>query len=156
MRVVNDMFKANNLPTLKVPVVPQSDQLISKLTEAMESSTRKSTQPQQAQEMDIQVNQTPQTQEEQSTTTATAETAPTTTATTTTATDKTTATSTTATTSVVAAEVEKHTPETSRCRRRHGKRRSLTKITGRDIDLKIYTPRSRGWPETPLRKNSLH
>lgn len=51
----------------------------------------------------------------------------------------------------------KATSETSKCSRRREEKRgkSLTKVTGTDIGLKIYTPKSRGWAETPLRKNSL-
>lgn len=34
-------------------------------------------------------------------------------------------------------------------------RKSLSRITGTDIGLKIYTTKTRGWVEVPMRKNSL-
>lgn len=34
-------------------------------------------------------------------------------------------------------------------------RKSLSTTTGTDIGLKIYTTKSRGWAEVPMRKNSL-
>lgn len=43
-KVMNVMFKANNLPTLKIPVVPQSNIIIAKVTEAMENNAAKTSQ----------------------------------------------------------------------------------------------------------------
>lgn len=46
--------------------------------------------------------------------------------------------------------------EPVKCKKQERKqRKSLTRINGVDIGLNIYTPRSKGWAEVPLRKNSL-
>lgn len=34
-------------------------------------------------------------------------------------------------------------------------RKSLSRITGKDIGLTIYTSKSKGWPEFPMRKQAL-
>ena len=44
-KTVNLMFAANNLPPLKVPFVPKSELLITKLTEAINNSTKAAAQP---------------------------------------------------------------------------------------------------------------
>lgn len=46
-KVLNKMYKANNLPALKVPVVPQSDKVIAKMTEAMNLSSKQDHQTEQ-------------------------------------------------------------------------------------------------------------
>ena len=43
-KVVSEMFKVNNLPQINIPVVPQSDSVIAKITEIMER-TKGTTQP---------------------------------------------------------------------------------------------------------------
>lgn len=58
-KVVNEMFKANNLPTLKVPAAPQSE-IITKLTKEMERNSRSAVQPQQEQQIQYQMQQTTQ------------------------------------------------------------------------------------------------
>lgn len=53
-------------------------------------------------------------------------------------------------------EAEKQTPGQSKWKRHQEKRRkSLTKTVGTDTGLKVYTPKSKGWAEVPLRNNSL-
>lgn len=122
-KVGNEMFKANNLPPPKVPATPQSNLIIAKVTEAMESSTKRTTQ--QAEQQRQQASQPEQTQGRQ------AEVA-------------------------METDTEKQTPEQAKCKRHHDKRRKpLSKIAGTERGLKIYTTKSRGWAEAPLRKNSL-
>lgn len=46
-KVLHKTYKANNLPALKVPVVPQSDKVIAKMTEAMNLSSKQDHQTEQ-------------------------------------------------------------------------------------------------------------
>ena len=138
--IVNQLFKANSLPEIIIPFVPQSDKFIIKLNEAMNASTTGASQPApqqaapaQAQAVQAQVTQrkaeqlgqpTPQTSQGKQAEAA------------------------------MEVEANQQTNE-HKCKKQERKRKSLTKITGKDIGLKIYTNKSKGWPETPIRKQTL-
>lgn len=121
-KVVNEMFQANKLPTIKVPVAPQSSNIIAKLTEALEPTTSTTEQPQQPEHTE---------QEQQATQAETSQ--------------------------GKAMETEQSTSEREqvKCKKRGERKKSITRITGRDVGLKIFTTKSKGWAEKPLRKNTL-
>ena len=129
-KTVNIMFAANNLPPLKVPFVPNSELLITKLTDAMNNSTGGvKTQPTSRQDQQetaqAQASAVEQIQEHQ-----------------------------------IESEMETDAGKRSeqhRCKKqeRKEKRKSLTKIKGTEVGLQILTAKSTGWPEVPPRKQSL-
>ena len=128
-KTVNLMFEANNLPPLKVPFVPKSELLITKLTDAMNSSTKTATQP-----------KTTRAQEEQAQAQAT----------------QMEITLETQTESELETDTERKI-QRKKCKKqeRRNKQKSQTKTKGTEVGLKIITAKSKGWPEVPLRKESL-
>ena len=130
-KAVNEFFKANNLPTLKVPIVPQSSLFLAKLTEEMERNIKRSDQPEEAQQTEQPPQQAPQDKQHSQYHDG----------------------------SATETETEKQTSGAGsgavRCKKQEKKRKTMTKITGTDIGLKVHTPRSKGWVETPLRKQAL-
>lgn len=125
-KALNEMFKANNLLVVKVPTVPQKH---TKFTEAMNNSTNESTPPQPIQTQQTeQCQQAPQASEIEQPQGKRME-------------------------SEAETEKSNQTPEHSKCKKQN--KRSLSKVLGTEIGLRIYTTKKRGWAEVPLRQNSL-
>lgn len=133
----NNLMKAHNLPTLNIQEDPPSLDIITKIAaeESMKTSTSTAANVQ-AENMDtgacepVLLQQQPpeQQQTEQQET------------------------------SLVPSEKQAQEQAVKPKHQKHTDRRqrkSLSRITGTDIGLKIYTTRNKGWVEVPLRKNSL-
>ncbi len=136
-REVNKMFKANNLPELKVPDAPPSDLILAKMTQLMTPGAQTEAQQHQKQQHQTQQRQGQnQTQHQQKQQQQQLE----------------------EETNMEIADKQIQEQATKPKQSKHHERRnrkSLSRVTGSDIGLKILTTKSKGWVETPMRKNAL-
>lgn len=143
-RVLNNLFTDNNLPTIKISETPNSLLILKKLEEGsnanihgIEQQQLRQTQQQQQGQTQQQQKQVPHQQQKQQETKELEQQE-----------------------IIMETTMENQVQEQAVKPKHHRhlerrQRRSLSRITGKDIGLSIYTTKNRGWVETPMRKQAL-